>query len=162
VVVVAPLGSFLSSKTAADTAARLASQFGNSVSCTGAGREGPSWCFFHCLESPCCDMESPGTALIAAASDFPSRRWVKAIDTCRSVFPDLAPFPRTLFLGIVNLQRNRRITIKKFQSNRSPPITIPPPPVRFHRPLDSPHQPSGHLSTPPNSDTFFPSAIEEN
>ena len=114
-------------KTAADTAARLAPQFGNSVSCTGAGREEPSWCFFHCLESPCYDMESPGTALIAAASDFPSRRWVKAIGICRSVFPDLAPFTRTLFLGIVNLQRNRQITIKKIPIEPFTPHHHPPP-----------------------------------
>ena len=103
VVVVTPLGSFLSSKTAADTAARLAPQLGNSVSCTGAEREEPSWCFFHCLLSPFLDMLSPGTALIACDSDFPCRRWSKAMVICLFVFPERDP---SLFFPIVNLNVN--------------------------------------------------------
>ena len=101
VVVVTPLGSFLSSKTATDMAVRFAPQLGNSVSCcAGAGREEPPWCFFHCLLSPFLDMLSPGTALIACDSDFPSRTWVKAMAICLFAFPERDP---SVFLPIVNL-----------------------------------------------------------
>ena len=69
--VVMPLGSFLSSKTAADTAARLAPQLGNSVSCTWAGREGPSWLLLALLGESMSRYGESGNRLDGSRQRFP-------------------------------------------------------------------------------------------